>query len=142
LAKLESVASFVGIASIILSIALVTLSWFQFREATRQRNSADKAVMSASDALRQATVARADILKVTAETKAAQMEAERARDETRNNLESLRANTRLLLEMDHLTPKIVMKLSDYAKAEKVRKKLEEFAVPDVKERKKWLESLK
>lgn len=140
--KLESVAGFISVISIILSIALVTLSWLQFREATKQRNSADRAVQSAGDALKQASTAREDVLKANAEAKVARVEAERARDETRNTVEHLRTNIKLLLEIEHLTSKIVWESYDPVRVGRVRQKLEEFAVPNEKERKKWIESLK
>ncbi len=141
-AKLESITTFITVVSMILSIALVTLSWLQFREATKQRNSADKAVHLAEDALTQVKTAREDVVKANAEAKAAKVAAERARDETRNTVEHLRTNVKLLLEMDHLTPKLVLQSYDPVRVGRVRQKLEEFAVPNEKERKKWLESLK
>ncbi len=120
-AKSESVVAFIRVISIILSIALVTLSWLQFHEATKQRNLAE-------NALREAT--------------AASVKAEQARDEIQNTVEHLRANVKLLLEVDYLTPKLVTSAYDPVKVRKVHQKLEEFAVPDEKERKKWRESLK
>lgn len=121
LATIESAASFITIFSMILSIALVTLSWLQFREATRQRTSAESATRSAMDAL---------------------SKAEQARDEARNTVELLRTNVKLSLEIDKLTPKLLIEEHDPARVEKVRRKLEEFAVPNEKEREKWLDSLK
>ena len=100
------------------------------------------AVQSAGDALTQATNASRVALKASAEAKVAKVEAERARDETRNTVEHLRTNIKLVLEVDHLTPKLVLNSYDSVRVEKVRQKLEEFAVPNEKERKKWLESLK
>lgn len=141
-AKLESAAAFITVFSMILSIALVTLSWLQFREATKQRNSADRAVQSASEALRQAAAARADVFKASKESNIAKVAAEQARDEARNTVEHLRSNVKLMLEMDQLTPKLVLESYDPIKVGKVRRKLEEFAVPNEKERKKWLESLR
>ena len=141
-AKLESAAAFVSVISMVLSIALVTLSWLQFREATKQRNSADRAVQSANEALKQAAAAKTEVLRATTESNNAKVAAERARDEAKNGLEHLRSNVRLMLEMDQLTPKLVLESYDPAKAGKVRRKLEEFAVPDSKERKKWLDSFK
>ena len=134
-AKLESGAPTISVVSIILSIVLVILSWLQFREATKQRISADRAVQSAGDALTQA-------LKASAEAKVATVEAQRARDETRNTVEHLRTNIKLVLEMQYLTPSIVRSSYDPVKVGKVRQKLEEFAVPNEQEREKWLESLK
>lgn len=142
LAKLETTAAFVPVISMVLSISLVSLSWLQFLEATKQRNSVDRAAQSATDALRQAAVAKAEVLRATTESNKAKLAAERARDEARNSLENLRSNIKLLLEMDELTPKIVEESYDSVKAGKVRRKLEEFAVPDEKEREKWLKSLK
>jgi hypothetical protein len=69
-------------------------------------------------------------------------QAEQARDEAREGVDYLRSNVKLMLEMDRLTPKLVLESYDTAKVEKVRRKIEEFAVPDRNERKKWLESLK
>jgi flagellar biosynthesis component FlhA len=113
LAKLESAAAFITVFSMILSIFLVILSWLQFMEATTQRNSADKAAHL----------------------------AEQARDEARNNVENLRSNVKLMLEIDLLTPKLVLESYDRTKVDKVRRKLEEFAVPNEKEREKWLKAL-
>jgi hypothetical protein len=141
-AKLESFAAFISVASMILSIALVTLSWLQFLEATKQRNLADTAVKSAANAQRQAAAASEDVLKATMESKVAKEAAERARDETRNTVENLRTNIKLLLETEHLTPNLVAESYDPIRVGKVRQKLEEFAIPNEKERKKWLESLK
>jgi hypothetical protein len=140
--KLESATAFITVFSMILSIVLVALSWMQFLEATKQRNSADRAIQSAEDALKQAIAAREEVLNVSAEAKMAKVEAERARDETRNTAENLRTNIKLVLEMEHLTPAIVTEAYDPVRVGKVRQKLEEFAVPNEKERKKWLESLK
>jgi type II secretory pathway pseudopilin PulG len=128
LSKLEAGAGVISVISILLSIALVTLSWKQFQEATKQRKSADKAVQSADNALRQAAAAREDVL--------------RARDEIRNTVEHLRTNIKFMLEVDYLTPKLLVEKHDPVRVGKDRQKLEEFAVPNEKERKKWLESLK
>ena len=49
----DSISGIVNLVSIILSIALVSLSWLQFKEATKQRNSADRAALSADIALKQ-----------------------------------------------------------------------------------------
>jgi hypothetical protein len=106
---------------LLVSAALLMLSWGQFSEATKQRKSAD-------EAFRLANVAK--------------IEAEQARDETRKTVEHLRTNIKLLLEMEHLTPAIVLESYDPVKVGRVRQKLEEFAVPDEKERKNWLKSLK
>ena len=139
MSKLESVASVISsvisVVSIILSIVLVTLSWMQFKEATKQRISADLA-------LSQVEAVREVVLKTNEEAKMAKVEAQRARDETRNTVEHLRSNIKLMIEMDHLTPKIVDESYDPVRVGKVRQKLEEFAVPNEKERKKWIESLK
>lgn len=142
-AKLESVTAFISVVSMILSLALVTLSWLQFHEAIKQRNSADKAVQSASDALRQATAAAGDALKAKSEAKIAKDEAERARDETQNTVDNLRGNIKLLLEKEYLTPTLVDESHyDPEKVRRVLQKLEEFAVPNENERKKWLKSFK
>jgi hypothetical protein len=140
--KLASVASFISVVSMILSIALVTLSWLQFQEATKQRKSADRAVQSADNALSQADSAKKGVLKANVEAKVAKVEAERARDEARNAVEHIRTNIKLVLEMEHLTPTLVLESYDPVRVGRVRQKLEEFAVPDEKERKKWLKSLK
>jgi hypothetical protein len=140
--KLESAAGVISIVSMILSIFLVTLSCFQFIEATKQRNAADLVVQSARDAQRQAAAAREDALKANEEAKVAKNEAELARDETRNAVELLRTNIKLLLEMERLTPKLVLESYDPVRVKRVRQKLEEFAVPNEKERKKWSGSLK
>lgn len=140
--KLASVSGFISVVSMVLSVALVTLSWLQFQEATKQRKSADRAVQSADNALRQATAAGADVLRANAESNIAKGAAERARDEARNTVEHLRSNIKLMLEMEHLTPAIVTEAFDPVRVGKIRRKLEEFAVPNEKERKKWLESLR
>jgi len=111
-----------------LSIALVILSWLQFNAATRQWAAAD-------NALRQAE-------KASAEARDAKQSAEQARDEARKTVELLRMNVRFMLERDYLTTKLITESSDVAGAERVSRKLEEFAVPDEKERREWLESLK
>ncbi len=140
--KLASVVSFISVVSMALSIALVTLSWLQFQEATKQRKSADGAVQSADNALRQAASASEGVRKANEEAKIAKDKAERARDEAQNAVKHLRTNIKLMLEMEHLTPKVLLPTYDRSKARKVLQELEEFAVPNEKERKKWLESLK
>ena len=134
-ARLESGAPLITVVPIILSIILVIFSWMQFLEAKEQRKSADKAVNEAKAAT---TTAQ----KASAKAEEAQGAAEQARDETRNTVENLRTNIKLLLEMEHLTPKLVLESYDPIKVGKVREKLEEFAVPDENERKAWLESLR
>jgi hypothetical protein len=133
--KLESVGGWISVVSMILSIALVTLSWLQFHEATKQRNSADRAVQLAD-------TARKHAMKANEEAEVGKVEAERARDETRNTVEHLRTNIKLILEMERLTQGIVMESYDPVRVGRVREKLEEFAVPNEQERKKWLKSLK
>lgn len=111
----------ITVISIVLSIALVTLSWLQFNAATKQWAAADKA---------------------SAEARDAKQSAEQARDEARKTIDLLRKNVRFMLERDYLTPKLALSQSDFAGAERVSRKLEEFAVPDEKDRRAWLESLK
>ena len=133
--KLESIVPFINVGSIILSVALVSLSGLQFREANKQRNSADRAVQSAGDALKQADAARVDAQQANAEAKM-------ARDEARDAVELLRTNIKLMLELEYLTPNILSESYDPVRAGRVRQPLEKFAVPNEKERKKWRESLK
>jgi hypothetical protein len=76
------------------------------------------------------------------EASAAKDQAEGARDETLKTVEHLRGNIKLVLEMRYLTPSLLLEKYDRAREQSVRQKLEEFAVPDPNERKKWLESLK
>ena len=133
--KLESAAGFVSVVSIVVSIVLVALSWGQlllskeqFHEATEQRKSADRAHESAADA--------------NAQAKAAQREAVRARDEARNALQLVRTSVKLMLEKDAASPRLLLQSADTVKENRARQELEVFAVPDEKERQKWLESLK
>jgi len=100
----------------------------QFSEAAKQRKAAD-------NALKQAEIAMEVSLRAGAS-------AEHARDEARKTIELLRMNVRFMLERDYLTTKLITESSDVAGAERVSRKLEEFAVPNEKERKEWLESLK
>jgi hypothetical protein len=72
-----------------LSILLVVLSGLQFREASKQRYSADEAVRCARAALTEASVARADALQADTDAKVAKDEAERARDDTVKTVEHL-----------------------------------------------------
>jgi len=113
---------------------MMAIAFQQLREATKQRSLA-------SEAREEAVSARNSASEANKKAIVAQAEAEQARDETRNTVEHLRANIKLMLEMEHLTPTITM-IFDSSRVEKVRQKLEEFAVPDEKERKEWLESLK
>jgi len=123
---LESAAGIVPVVSIFLSIVLVALSVAQFLAATKQRISADRAAQLAGEAGKEAKVAKD--------------EAGRARDEARSALELFRTSIKLMLEYDAASPSIALESADLGKAAKVRQKLEEFAVPDEKDRKKWLES--
>lgn len=124
LARVESAQSIVGLISVLsllLAMGVLAFSWQQFREAQKQR-------ISANEALRQVL--------------AVKEEAEQARDEARNAVENLRTNIKLLLEMEHSSHGLLLTSSDPVRAEKARQKLEEFAVTSEKERKKWLESFK
>ena len=107
----------------------------QFIEAKEQRKSAGRA-------LEQAEAARGDALKASAGAREAKLSAEQASSEAQKAVANLRTNTKLLLEMDYLTPKLVLESYDPARVKGVRQKLEEFAVPDENERKMWLESLR
>jgi hypothetical protein len=127
-AWLESFPSLASIVSVLVSIALVTLAAMQLNEAKEQRKSASQALENAL----QASV-RAEEAKVT---------AEQARDETRKTVEQFRTNIKLLMEMEHLTDKLVTSESNTEEQQKVIKKLEEFAVPNEKERRDWLETLR
>ena len=120
-ANLQSGAPLITVVSLVLSIVLVILSWLQFNAATKQWTAADKA---------------------SAEARDAKQSAEQARDEARKTIDLLRTNVRFMLERDYLTPKLLLTPSDIKGAERVSRKLEEFAVPDERERREWLESLK
>jgi hypothetical protein len=142
LAKLELAAFITPIISIALSIFLVGLSWMQFREAVKKTHLADTVVQSAQSAERQAAVAKEEASKSSIQAADASKEAKQARDESRDAVEHLRTNVKLLLEMDHLTPKLVLSPYDPVRVGRVRQKLEQFAVPDDEQRKIWLKSLK
>jgi hypothetical protein len=127
-AWLESFPPLLSIISIMLSVALVSLSIMQFLEAREQRESASQALENA--------------LKASAKAEEATSTAEQARDETRKTFEQFRANIKLLLELEHLTTKLVTDHSNIEEKEKAVQKLEEFAVPNEKERRDWLETLR
>jgi soluble cytochrome b562 len=99
----------------------------QFLEAKEQRESASQALENARQA--------------SAKAEEASSTAEQARDETRKTVEQFRTNIKLLMEMEHLTDKLVTSQSNIEEQKKVIKKLEEFAVPNEKERRDWLETL-
>ncbi len=147
--SLASSSGFINVLSIIVSIVLIVLAVLQYQQAYKQRYSADLAMKQADDAFRQANALKEDVIalkedviRAITDAKVAKIEVDRANVEIRNNKEELRNFTKLFLEMEALTPSILDESYDPVRAGKVRQKLEEFAIPDEKERKKWQKSLK